>query len=112
MAMEYDLSDIRAATANDGMFGGNGGIWALLLLFLFAGNGFGWGGRGQAATTDELSAGFANSAVLNKLNELAAGQAGINQNLSNAICTSTYELANKISDCLMNFFTAEKIHAH
>lgn len=99
MAMEYDLSDIRAATANDGMFGGNGGIWALLLLFLFAGNGFGFGGRNQAATTDEVAAGFNFQGINSKLNELTAGQAGINQNLSNAICTSTYELASKIDAC-------------
>lgn len=102
MAMEYDLSDIRAATANDGMFGGNGGIWALLLLFLFAGNGFGFGGRGQAATTEEVAAGFNFQGINSKLNELTAGQAGINQNLSNAICTSTYELASKIDQCCCN----------
>lgn len=35
----YSLSDIRAVTDGDGMFGGNG-IWFLALLFLFGGGGF------------------------------------------------------------------------
>ena len=65
---------------------------------LMGGNGFGWGGNRQAATTDEVSAGFANSAVLNKLNELTVGQSNINQNLGNSICSSTYELAGKIAN--------------
>lgn len=97
MESNYTLSDIAAVT--DGGMGGMGGNWfAWILLFaLFGGNGFGFGGRGQAATTDELSAGFNFSGVNNKLNELTAGQANINQNLGNAICTSTYELAGKIS---------------
>src|SRR5699024_2520549 len=102
----YSLSDLAAVTRNnDCMDGFGGGSWAAwILLFALFGGGFGgWGGtRGQAATTAELSAGFANSAVLNKLNELTVGQANINQNLGNAICTSTYELASKIDNCCCN----------
>lgn len=97
----YSLSDIRAVTDGDGMFGGNG-IWFLALLFLFGNGGFGFGGRNQAATTDELSAGFNFAGINNKLNELTAGQAAINQNIGNAICTSTYELASKIDSCCCN----------
>lgn len=100
----YSLSDIRAAVdGGDGMgFGGGSWVAWILLFALFGGGGFGFGGRGQAATTAELSAGFANSAVLNKLNELTVGQANINQNLGNAICSSTYELASKIDNCCCN----------
>ena len=84
-------------------YGMGGGWFAWILLFaLFGGGGFGFGGRAQAATTDEVAAGFANSAVLNKLNELTVGQANINQNLGNAVCTSTYELASKIDQCCCN----------
>lgn len=103
----YSLSDIAAVTGNEG-FGGMGGGWlAWILLFaLFGGGGFGFGARGQAATTDEVAAGFANSAVLNKLNELTVGQANINQNLGNAICSSTYELGSKIDGCLKKFYIA------
>lgn len=100
MDSNYSLADIRAVTeGGDGMFGGNG-IWFLALLFLFGMNGFGgFGGRNQAATTEELSAGFNFSGVNNKLNEITAGIAGVNQNLGNAICSSTYELASKIDNC-------------
>ena len=94
-------SDI-ALLNNDGMFGGNGmGIWALFLFAILFGNGNfgGFGGRNNVATTEELSAGFNFAGINNKLNELTAGQANINQNLSNAICSSTYELASKIDNC-------------
>ena len=88
----------------DGWGGGMGGWWMIILFALIfgGGGGFGFGGRAQAATTDEVAAGFANSAVLNKLNELTVGQANINQNLGNAICSSTYELASKIDNCCCN----------
>ena len=103
MDNSYSLSDIRAATDHDGYgdgFGfGGGGILAWFLIFaLMGGNDFGWGGNRQAATTDELSAGFNFAGINNKLNELTAGQANLNQNLSNAVCTSTYELAGKIAN--------------
>lgn len=98
-------ADIRAVVDGhdgcgygDGFGFGGGGILAWFLIFaLMGGNGFGFGGNRQAATTDEVSAGFANSAVLNKLNELTVGQSNINQNLGNSICSSTYELAGKIA---------------
>ena len=100
----YSLADIRAAVDGNDGFGGMGSSWfAWILLFaLFGGNGFGFGGRNQAATTDELSAGFNFAGINNKLNEITAGISGVNQNIGNAICTSTYELANKISDCCCN----------
>lgn len=113
--MENSMSpaDMRAVLdggyGSDGM-GFGGGWFAWILLFaLFGGGGFGFGGRAQAATTDEVAAGFANSAVLNKLNELTVGQANINQNLGNAICQlgyqgaqHTYELGSKIDNCCCN----------
>lgn len=81
-------------------FGGSGAWIMLIFAFLILGGGFGGYGAGrQAATTDELSAGFNFAGVNNKLNELTAGQANINQNLGNAICQSTYELASKIDNC-------------
>ena len=91
-----------ALLQNDGMFGGNSmGIWALFLFAILFGNGNfgGFGGRNNVATTEDLASGFNFSGVNNKLNELTAGQANINQNLSNAICSSTYELASKIDNC-------------
>lgn len=98
--MDNGLSyaDVAALSGNNGGFGN--GIIDLAALALFANGGFGFGGgRAQAATTDEVAAGFNFSGVNNKLNEIVAGQAGINQNLSNAICSSTYELGSKIDSC-------------
>lgn len=101
----YSLSDIAAATGNEG-FGGMGGWW-IILLFLALSSGFGFGGnRGQAATTDEVAAGFNFNGINSKLNELTAGQAGINQNLGNAICQLGYQdlqnfnaVERQIADC-------------
>ena len=101
------VADIAAVTrnndyCNDGMGFGGGWLSWILIFALLGGGGFGFGDRAQAATTDEVAAGFANSAVLNKLNELTVGQANINQNLGNAICSSTYELGSKIDNCCCN----------
>lgn len=105
----YSLSDLAAVTRdNDGFGGMGGGGWlAWILLFaLFGGGGFGFGGRNQAATTDEVAAGFNFAGINNKLNELTAGQANINQNLGNAICQLGYQelqningLERQIADC-------------
>lgn len=97
----YSPSDYAVMTGNDGFGGGNMFAW-ILLFALFGGNGFGFGGHNRAATTDEVAAGFNFSGINNKLNELTAGQAAINQNIGNAICTSTYELASKIDQCCCN----------
>lgn len=110
MGMEnYSLSDIRAATEGGDCWGGGmgGGWFAWILLFaLFGGNGFGFGGRNQAATTDEVAAGFNFSGVNNKLDSLVDGQASMNQNLGNAICQLGYQelqningLERQIADC-------------
>lgn len=101
MEGNYSLSDIAAVT-NDGMFGGgnNGILWLFAILAL--GGGFGFGGRGQAATTEDLSAGFNFAGVNNGLKDISSAVAGVNQNLGNAICTSTYELASKIDSCCCN----------
>lgn len=95
----YSLSDIKSVVdGNDGMMGGGNWFAWILLFALFGGNGFGFGGNNRAASVDEVASGFNFSGINNKLNELTAGQANLNQNLSNAVCTSTYELAGKIAN--------------
>lgn len=101
-----------------GMGWGMGGMWGewlpLLLIagLLFGGgNGFGFGGGGRCdyATQADLAAGFNNSAVLNKLNDITVGQAnainynnqgfnGLNTSLlqgfhgvDSAVCTLGYQ---------------------
>lgn len=113
-----------------GGMGWGGGMWGewmpiilLALLFGWGGNGFG-GGRGNCATQADLAAGFNNSAVLNKLNDITIGQANaINYNnqgfaglntavmqgfhgVDNAICDLGYNtqtgfngLTRQIADC-------------
>lgn len=106
----YSLSDIRAATGSGdcGWGGGMGGGWiAWILLFaLFGGNGFGFGNRGQAATTEDLASGFNFSALQGKTNDILAAVNGVNQNLGNAICQLGYQelqningLERQIADC-------------
>lgn len=118
MDSSFNLADIKSVVDGNEGFGMGGGLWlVILLLFLVGGNGVGFGGAGrQAATTDELSAGFNFSGVNNKLNELVAGQANINQNLGNAICQLGYQglehhtaLSAQIADCCCKTQTA--IHA-
>lgn len=95
----YSLSDIKAVTDGDNMMGGNWFAW--ILLFALFGGGFGFGGaqRGSVATTEDLASGFNFNSLQGKTNDILAAVNGVNQNLGNAICTSTYEIANKISDC-------------
>ena len=92
----YSLADIAAATGNgrnnDGMFGGDGSWW-IIVLFIFAFFGWGnngWGNNGNgggyaatAATQADIQRGFDNSAVISKLD-------GIN----NGLCDGFYAANN------------------
>ena len=134
-------ADIRACTSNNdgGMWGGDW-LGYILLFALIGGGGFGFGGfggggilpwllfgnggfgGGNCATQADLATGFNNSAVLSNLNDLALGQAGIQQTLcqgfngvDSAVCTLGYNiqggfnsLSHQISDCLTSFFKPRK----
>ena len=120
-----------------GMFGNDQWSWWIIILLIvgWGGNGYGFGGGsggfgggahcGSAcATQADLAAGFNNSAVLNNLNDLKLGQAGIQQTLcqgfngvntamlqgfngvDNAVCTLGYNtqagfngLSRQIAEC-------------
>lgn len=124
MTDNYSLSDIAAVTdgnRNNGMFGNDSWAWiVILLLFGYGGRGFGgFGGFGggscgsPCATQADLAAGFNNSAVLANLNDLALGQANIQQTLcqgfsgvNTAIMQNGYNtqgaingLSHQLSDC-------------
>lgn len=79
-----------------------GGLGGLLLGSAAGGNGIMGGGRGQAATTEDLASGFNFSALQGKTNDILAAVNGVNQNIGNAVCTSTYELGSKIDSCCCN----------
>ena len=54
----YDLSDIAAVTrTGDGMFGGDGAWWILLLFFFCGWGGNGFGGRGTENVRDAVAYG-------------------------------------------------------
>jgi hypothetical protein len=101
---------------NGGMFG-NGNDWAWIVILLL----FGWGGRGfgggfggdfgggsccnPCATQADLAAGFNNSAVLSNLNDLALGQAGIQQTLCqgfNGVNTTVLQGFNGVDNAICN----------
>lgn len=114
---EYSLSDLALATGNDNMgFGGGSWVIWILLFALLGGNGFGFGGRNQAATTDELSAGFNFSGINNKLNDISAAIATEGRTTDNAICQLGYRsleqtsaLSAQMASCCCDLKTA--IHA-
>ena len=78
MDSNYSLADIRAATHDDDGYGGQGNWFCIVVLFLFM-FGFGrngmWGNDGSngALTRAEMTDGFNNQSILNKLNGLENG---------------------------------------
>lgn len=122
----YSLSDIAAATGNNGNNDGWGGdgAWWIILLFLFAmnggwGNGFGGnGGRcGVPATQEDVRSAVDQQTLISKLDQQTYGLADSTYALNNsimsgfhgvdtAICTLGYQnqqgfnnLGHQISDC-------------
>lgn len=121
----YNLSDIAAVTGNrnggDGMFGDNG--WWIILLFLFAGWGRGFGGMGGGgyevapATQADIRAAVDQQTLISKLDQQTYGLADSTYALTNvinngfhgvdtAVCTLGYNmqggfntLTHQISDC-------------
>ena len=77
-----DVALLTGNNRNDGMFGGDGAWW-LIVLFLFAFCGWGnngWGNNGNgggyaatAATQADIQRGFDNSAVISKLDGINNG---------------------------------------
>lgn len=120
----YNLSDIAAVTGrnNDGMFGDGNGWW-IILLFLFAGWGRGFGGFGGGgydsvpATQADVRAAVDQQTLISKLDQQTYGLADSTYALNNtivngfhgvdnAICTLGYNtqagfntLAHQMSDC-------------
>lgn len=98
MNSEYSLSDIAAASGNrqnDGMFGGNGAWWIIILfLFVFCGWGGNWGGGnrtgGQGTAMDGyvLTSDFAN--IERKID-----------NVNNGLCDGFYAQAQLINGTQM-----------
>ena len=77
MDSNYSLADIRAATHDDDGYGGQGSWFWIVVLFLFmfgfGRNGWGNDANNGALTRAEMTDGFNNQSVLNKLNGLENG---------------------------------------
>lgn len=105
----YSLADIAAATGNgrnnDGMFGGDGSWW-IIVLFIFAFFGWGnngWGNNGNgggyaatAATQADIQRGFDNSAVISKLDGINSGLCDGFYAMNNGMLTGFNEINTNI----------------
>lgn len=104
------LADIAAVTGNrnngDG-FGGDGGIWVLIILFaLFGGwgNGYGNGGGTTSSVGAEVQRGFDTQTIVSKLDGLGDGicSLGYDQlaqmnNLGTTVMTTGFNLQNALN---------------
>ena len=77
MDSNYSLADIRAATQDDDGYGGQGSWFWIVVLFLFmfgfGRNGWGNDANNGALTRAEMTDGFNNQSILNKLNGIENG---------------------------------------
>ena len=88
----YSLSDVAAVTRNDdGMFGGNGAWW-ILLLFLFSGWGGGFGGNENVR--DAVAYGF-------DINNLENGVRGLEHGLADGFYDMNTSLLTGFSNLAM-----------
>ena len=101
----YNLSDIAAVTGRngsngDGMFGDNG--WWIILLFLFAGWGRGFGGFGGGgyeaapATQADVRAAVDQQTLISKLDQQTYGLADATYALNNTIVNGFHGVDNAI----------------
>ena len=103
-------------TGDDGMFGGNGAWWIVILALLFGWGGRGFGGFGGGcggnggyavpATQADLSAAFASNSVLNGINGIDSALCQGFNGVNTAILQNSYNtqagfntLAHQIADC-------------
>lgn len=96
MAMsDYSLSDLAAATGENG-FGGNGAWWIIILfalIFGWGGNGFGNRGGEQPVTEAGLCNAMNFNGLENAVGRMSDQQAAIARQSDNAICNLGYENA-------------------
>lgn len=119
---EMTPADIRACTCgndgynNDGMFGGNGAWWIIiLLLFGWGRNGFGFGGGNGAgvgapcATQADVRAAVDQQTLISKLDQQTYGLADSTYALNNAITNGFHGVDNAI--CTLGYQNQQAISA-
>lgn len=91
-----DVAAVMGNNANGFGFGGDGAWWFILLILLFAGNGWGNGyGNGGGFVANDVQRGFDQSAIINGIN-------GINSTLNanqNATTAGMNALAMSLQNC-------------
>lgn len=85
----------------------NEGMWFVLLLFMMAGGGFGYGNRGPApqpngVTQNELTNGLNNNAIQSQLQQIALSSANNNYETAQLINGQTTALLQQNSDNTIN----------
>lgn len=117
----YDLSDIAAVTGNrnggDGMWGDSG--WWIILLFLFAGWGRGFGGGGFGggyeaipATQADVRAAVDQQTLISKLDNQTYGLADSTYALNNAITTGFHGVDTAICNLGYNIQAGTNALSH
>lgn len=87
--MAMSPADVRAVTSNNGGMMGGEGLWGFILIFFIlaiAGGGFGLGGNNGALTRADLTAGFNFNSVDNQLRQIG-----------NGIAESTFAVTNQLN---------------
>ena len=106
MTNDYSLTDIATATGggrnNDGIFGGNG-AWFLIILFLFAfmGWGGGWGGRGAIGGTDGVMNNYVLTSDFSQLSRQLSDAHNATErkldSINNGLCSGFYQESQLIN---------------
>ena len=101
---EMSAADLAAIVGNDNGFGGNSGAWWLLILLIFANNGWGnsWNGNGNGgalmgyATQQDVQSGFDQAAIISGINGITSavsnGFAGAEISRANALANLTNQM--------------------
>ena len=102
MSMEgntYSLSDYRAAMGNDGMFGGNNGVWFLALLFLFGGgfNGVGCNRGGSPVTEADICNANSFNDLKSGVRDVSGQISSMNVGFTKGLCDMGYTMLAQFS---------------
>ena len=94
---DMSVADLAAVMGNNDGFGNGNGAWWLLILLIFANNGWGnsWGGNGGTmmgyATQQDVQNGFDQAAIMSGINGLTTA---LSNGFANAEISRTNTLAN------------------
>lgn len=100
--MGMSPADIQAVVGDNGAMGGNGGMWWIIILFLFIFNGngglFGGGSEGLGVQ-EQIRAGFDQNSVINKLDGLTNGLSTTTFALNDSVNQGFGALSTQLSSC-------------